>query len=132
MSINGLGVLDVDTEIGGDKSLSNVIAHSNMGFGIFTGYEMHLGVTSGPDDVRPFCKIDKRNSGAVSNNRRVMGCYLHGLFENDKFRNKFLFSIKDRESSGINYDQQTETALDSIANILQDNLDIEGLLALVD
>ena len=61
-----------------------------------------------------------------------MGCYLHGLFENDKFRNKFLFSIKDRESSGINYDQQTETALDSIANILQDNLDIEGLLALVD
>ncbi|MAV87653.1 MAG: cobyric acid synthase CobQ [Rhodospirillaceae bacterium] len=132
MSINGLGVLDVDTEIGGDKSLSNVIAHSNMGFGMFTGYEMHLGVTSGPDDVRPFCKIDKRNSGAVSNNRRVMGCYLHGLFENDKFRNKFLFSIKDRESSGINYDQQTETALDSIANILQDNLDIEGLLALVD
>ena len=101
----------------------------NFGFGEFIGYEMHIGSTLGPDCQKPFGKIGNRNTGAVSPNGKVAGCYVHGLFANDLFRHEMLSSIKDRDATGVCYDQQVEEALDAVSLVFENSLDIDGLLA---
>ena len=129
-TVQGLGLLDVETILGGDKTLKEVAAVSCFGFGEFNGYEMHIGSTLGPDCQKPFGKIGDRNTGAVSPNGKVGGCYVHGLFANDLFRHEMLSSIKDRDATGVCYDQQVEEALDSVSIVLEESLDIESLLSL--
>ena len=55
---------------------------------------------------------------------------MHGLFANDLFRHEMLSSIKDRDATGVCYDQQVEEALDSVSIVLEESLDIESLLSL--
>jgi adenosylcobyric acid synthase len=82
----GLGLLDVDTVLVGDKRLVEVTGHEVATGMPVQGYEMHLGVTSGPGLARPMLDLDGLSDGAISADGRVMGCYLHGLFSSDSFR----------------------------------------------
>ena len=128
-SIEGLGLLNVNTEMGGNKTLVEVSVESCLGFGEFQGYEMHIGDTSGPDCERPFGKVGSENIGAVSLDGKVSGCYLHGLFSNDLFRQALLSSIKNRELSGVSYELQVEEALDAVSLVFEKSLDIDRILA---
>jgi adenosylcobyric acid synthase len=128
-SIEGLGLLNVQTELGGDKSLIEALATSTQGFGEFQGYEMHIGTTTGPECDNPFVEIEGQSAGAVSVDGKVAGCYLHGLFANDTFRHAFLTNLKGRENSGVAYDLQVEQALDAVAVAFEAALDIDALLA---
>jgi len=128
-SIEGLGFLNVQTELGGDKSLVEVSAISSQGFDKFQGYEMHIGTTTGPECDTPFAEIKGRPAGAISADGKVAGCYLHGLFANDTFRHAFLTNLKGRENSGVAYDHQVEQALDAVAVAFEAALDIDALLA---
>jgi adenosylcobyric acid synthase len=130
--IDGLGLLDVQTEMGGDKKLVDVSGISCQGFGEFRGYEMHIGQTTGPDCDRPFSKTGKRYSGAISGDGKIMGCYVHGLFSNDSFRHAILSSLKDRAASGVNYAGEVEDALDLIAIAFEKAIDIDKLLSFAD
>ena len=57
----------------------------------FAGYEMHMGVTGGPDCARPFARLaDGSADGAVSGDGRVIGTYVHGLFADDRQRAAWL------------------------------------------
>ncbi len=57
----------------------------------FTGYEMHMGVTEGPDCARPFARLaDGSAEGAMSADGRVIGTYVHGLFADDRQRSAWL------------------------------------------
>ena len=86
----GLGLLDIDTVLGPEKRLC-ATAGIDLATGMpVRGYEMHLGVTSGPGLSRPMLELDGRPDGAVSPDGRVAGCYLHGLFAADAFRRAFL------------------------------------------
>src|SRR5262249_60023745 len=49
----GLGLLDVDTVLSGEKRLQQIDGHTGDGVP-FAGYEMHMGVTSGGASSRPF------------------------------------------------------------------------------
>src|SRR5215470_12653427 len=89
-SIDGLGLLDVETILIGDKRLAPVSGTTTDG-APFDGYEMHIGVTQGPDRTRPFgCLAGGRGEGARSSNGRVFGTYIHGLFANDGQRAAWL------------------------------------------
>ncbi len=128
-SIEGLAHLKVHTELGGDKSLVEVTADSMLDCGVFRGYEMHIGTTAGPDCDQPFAEVEGHDIGAVSENGKVMGCYLHGLFADDDFRHAFLSRLKEREISGLAYDLEVEQALDAVALVFEKALDIDALLA---
>jgi adenosylcobyric acid synthase len=130
--IPGLALLDIDTEMTGDKALAEVAgAHPATGTAV-RGYEMHIGRSSGPGMAQPFLSLKNgagnRAEGAVSADGRVAGCYLHGLFASDEFRHAYLSSIKARGPSGVAYEVEVERALDALADHLAAHLALDRIL----
>ncbi|MCZ6589867.1 MAG: cobyric acid synthase [Alphaproteobacteria bacterium] len=130
---DGLGLLDIETIIGGDKSLAPVSGRSADGNIEFSGYEMHMGQTAGPDTTRPLLNLDcggqRRLDGAVSPAGNVAGTYVHGLFAADAFRHHFLSTLRGNRQNGFFYDASIEQTLDALAEHLEASLDLNALLA---
>ncbi len=125
----GLGFLDVITEMRADKTLTRSEAvHLASGLTV-RGYEIHIGVTQGPDSARPFALLSGRGEGAISADGLVEGSYLHGLFAADDFRAAYLGGLGVARS-GIGYEAGVDAALDALAAHLEAHLDVPGLLGL--
>jgi adenosylcobyric acid synthase len=128
-TVAGLGLLDVETALLPDKTLTR-IAGTHLATGAaLSGYEIHLGQTSGPACARPFALLEGRPDGAVSATGQVMGSYLHGCFGSDQFRSKFLESL-GIAASDQRFEETIETTLDGLAQHLEAHLDLDRLLAL--
>jgi adenosylcobyric acid synthase len=126
----GLGLLDIETVIEGDKSLSEIAGQEITTGEAVTGYEMHIGKTTGPDLDNPWLRLkDGRDEGAISPDGRVMGSYLHGIFAADGFRHAFLGRLGFGAGGGIAYDALMEQTLDALASHLETHLDLDALLA---
>lgn len=126
--IAGLGLLQVDTVLRPEKTV-RLVTGQGLGAAV-SGYEIHLGATSGADCARPFLELAGRADGAISADRRVMGGYLHGLFTADSFRRRFLAPFRDTELATLDYAKRIETILDELALHLESHLDLELLLGL--
>lgn len=128
-SVPGLGLLEVDTTLLPDKTLTRVSGtHAATGTAI-DGYEIHLGNTSGADCARPFALLEGRPDGAISSSGQVMGSYLHGCFSSDEFRAKFLTSL-GIQASERRFEETVERTLDGLAAHLDANLDLDLILSL--
>ncbi|KGJ22947.1 cobyric acid synthase [Paracoccus sanguinis] len=125
----GLGLLEVDTVMRPEKRVTLTRAvHAATGRPI-EGYEIHLGVTDGPDCARPFARIGGRPEGAISPSGRIAGSYLHGLFASDGFRAAYLAGL-GIASHGHSHAALVEATLDALAVHLEQHLDVCGMLAL--
>lgn len=130
-SVEGLGLLAVDTVLHGPKILTGAAGRERATGYAVRGYEMHMGRTDGPDSQRPMLELEGRTDGAVSADGRVAGCYLHGLFAADGFRSAFLEGLGGEAASGFGYDETVDRALDSLADALERHVDVAGVLAVV-
>ncbi|MBI2241678.1 MAG: cobyric acid synthase [Magnetospirillum gryphiswaldense] len=126
----GLGLLDIDTVMAGDKVLRSVSGTDGAGHAVH-GYEMHMGRSQGADCARPLLMLDGRPDGAVSADGRVMGCYLHGLFASDPFRSALLARLRQGRSSDLAYESQVNRVLDELAQHLEAHLDVDAMLGLL-
>ena len=128
-SVDGLGLLDVETRLTGEKRLVAVNGETATGEP-FTGYEMHMGGTDGPDCARPFARAaDGTADGAVSADGRVMGTYVHGLFADDRQRAALINGLGGT-ASGLDYEAGVESVLDALAAHLEAHLDVDRLLTI--
>lgn len=118
----GLGLLDVETEMAPEKTVRNSSAWSLEHDMPLSGYEIHLGVTEGADCARPPVRIGNRPDGALSPDGKVMGTYLHGLFGNDAYR-RALLSTFGIEGDRLSYREGVDRALDELAAELESLLD---------
>ena len=126
----GLGLLAVETTLTGEKTLRAASGVSLPDGVPFTGYEMHMGVTRGPGLAEPLLRFaDGRDEGAVSTDGRIAGCYVHGLFGDDRQRARWLRWI-GAEPAGIAYEAGIEETLDALAAHLERHLDLDRLLSL--
>jgi adenosylcobyric acid synthase len=126
----GLGLLEIETVLATDKRLREVSGREIASGEPIHGYEMHVGRTNGRALARPMLDLEGRPDGAVSADRRIMGCYVHGLFSADGFRHAFLARLRERTRSGLAFEQGIEATLDALAEHLEAHVDVEGLLAL--
>jgi len=128
-TVAGLGLLDVETILSDKKRLEPVRGSTTDGAS-FAGYEMHMGVTEGPDRQRPFARLaDGSDEGAVSADGRVIGTYIHGLFADDVQRAAWLARFA-AGATNIAYDAAVERTLDGLAAHLEAHLDLDLLLTL--
>jgi adenosylcobyric acid synthase len=125
-SVEGLGLLDVETVLTGDKRLKAVHGVSFDGTAL-AGYEMHVGRTEGSDCARPFAMLGGSPDGAVSENGRIWGTYLHGLFADDGQRSQWLARLGG-SASVLDYEAGVDEVLDRLAAHMERHLDLDGLL----
>ncbi len=129
-TVEGLGLLAVDTVMSPEKRLAAVTGTSLPDGVPFSGYEMHIGATAGPDAARPLLRLaDGRPDGAVSADGRVAGTYVHGLFADDAQRAAWLARL-GTASAGAGYEAGVEAALDGLARHIAAHVDCDRLLAL--
>jgi adenosylcobyric acid synthase len=123
----GLGHLDVVTQMQPHKQLAQVQGRDIKSGHTVTGYEIHIGHTDGPDCAHAWLNISGENVGAASQNGQVRGCYIHGLFNSDDFRNSFLSDIGAMATT-LCYDQVVEETLQSLAQHMERYADLDQIL----
>jgi adenosylcobyric acid synthase len=126
-AVPGLGMLPVDTVLGGDKHLVAVDGMSADGVR-FQGYEMHVGRTSGAG-APMLVMTDGRPDGAVSDDGLVAGCYVHGLFAGDAQRAAWLRTL-GAAPADRSHEAEIERVLDALAAHLEAHIDLTKLLSL--
>jgi len=134
----GLGLLPFETIFSGEKATHQAIAHIQYGAGWFakindqtiSGYEIHMGRT---DSQNPWLKLTERNGqpvqvldGATSEDGKIWGCYIHGLFSNENLRRVWLKDLGwNSEESGEK--DPFATSLTRLADTLEETLDMDYL-----
>lgn len=139
--VAGLGMLEVRT-----KFLSSKVTLQRSGTSSFfedvsvSGYQIHQGrVVS--EGSRPLLDlfIPVRNiadvglsDGAVDDEGRVFGTTLHGIFENDGFREKFLGHVASLRSktftTDLNFSRLRESQIDFLAKYVAKYVDVDAAL----
>lgn len=123
----GLGLLDVETVLTGDKITRPVTGTLAAAGAPFAGYEIHIGRTFGADTARPFAHLaDGAPDGATSKDGRIAGLYVHGLFDRPEARGAILATL-GAASNGQDQAQAVDSALDELANALEMAFDIPAL-----
>jgi len=102
----------------------------------FQGYEIHVGETRYLPEARPLAKIAASGSkeesldGAISPDGRVLGSYVHGMFDDDPWRHHWIDQM--RAASGLAQASETimvtaerDARLDRLAGHLQNSLDMD-------
>ena len=131
-AVPGLSLLAIDTVLTGAKRLQSVRGETAADGVPFTGYEMHVGETTGADTARPLVRLaDGRADGAVSADGCVCGSYVHGFFAGDRQRAAWIARLgSGAPGAGAPYEAVIEETLDAFAAHLASHLDVYALLAL--
>ncbi|MDR2366985.1 MAG: cobyric acid synthase [Deltaproteobacteria bacterium] len=128
----GLGFLDLETTLEPEKQLLNARATLTLGGEEVKGYEIHAGVTCGPDLAKPFLiKANGQPDGAFSPDGQVAGTYLHGLFENPEGARAVLSWAGLREARSLDYHMIREREINRLADLVEKYLDTDYILNLL-
>jgi adenosylcobyric acid synthase len=128
----GLGFLELETVLEPEKQLLNAKATLTLEGQAVQGYEIHAGVTTGPDLTRPFLiKANGQPDGAFSIDSQVAGTYLHGLFENPEGARAILAWAGLREAKSLDYHKIREREINRLADLVEKYLDTEFILSLL-
>ncbi|MCM8531534.1 MAG: cobyric acid synthase [Lentisphaeraceae bacterium] len=124
--ISGLGLLDIETEMASQKILKQV----NLGNDV-EGYEIHHGKTS-VGNSKVMMASDNEVLGVQDGH--VWGTYLHGIFDNDKYRMEFLNKL--RKSKGLPEKNtptmyNLEPAFDHLAETVRQNVELDKIYKLM-
>ncbi len=152
-SINGLGILDVETIFEMEKTTTQVegeIIPKSSGMlkdikaDRVTGYEIHMGQTTLKNQAKPFAKITKRLKrkvdvldGAINEEGNVLGTYIHGIFDNVEFTREILNKI--REDKGLDkidseiksFDEFKEMEYKRLATLVRESLDMDKIYGII-
>ena len=126
-SIRGMGLLPVETSFEPEKTRKRKEVQLGMLPGVFAplsgrhvcGYEIHMGHSGVSGDL---CCRDT-----------VCGTYLHGLFDEEDFRQAFVKmlcerrGIRYREGRNVSYQAYKEREFDRLADVLRDSLDMREI-----
>ncbi|MEO1066554.1 MAG: cobyric acid synthase [Pseudomonadota bacterium] len=126
-SVKGLALLDIETTLTPKKSLELRAARHFASGEEMTGYEMHLGESTGLGRSRAFATVEGALEGAVSEDGRVLGTYLHGIFASDGFRAAFLKNLGGK-AGDFSYDQRIEDTLDALGEHMERHVALDRLL----
>jgi adenosylcobyric acid synthase len=139
-----LGLLEIETIFQPGKVTDRVRGvHLPTGL-LVSGYEIHAGRVAGITASSAVFKIIERDGidaddfeGAHSEDGRVIGTSIHGLFDAAGFRRVFIDTV--RESKGLlavglsvpdDADANRRTAFDRVANVLEEHVDMSRVAAL--
>ena len=135
-SMPGLGLLDYDTTFARDKQLRQVRGRLCLeGAPEVTGYEIHMGLTTGPALAQPSSMLNDGNleavraDGAISGDGQVLATYLHGVFDHPQACQALLRWAGLAAAQAVDLNALREASLERMADTLEQHLDLNRLLA---
>lgn len=151
-SYAGLGLLPVDTTFAGEKAAYQAQAIVLGGAGWLDtiagarvhGYEIHMGRTLSQQPWLDINRAAQENingeeqrilDGAFSQDGRIWGCYLHGIFAETSFRRAWLHSLGwnngDLKTTDDLENLRFEQALTRLTDTVETSLDMKRLEAIL-
>ncbi len=123
-SSEALGWLDMETTLMPEKRLAQVQARLAFADAAVSGYEIHMGVSSGAALNRPALLVDGSPEGAISEDDQIAGTYLHGLFDRAASCAAWLqWAGLVSGGTGFDYERLREDGLDRLADSVEQYLD---------
>ncbi|MHB8438414.1 MAG: cobyric acid synthase [Acidimicrobiales bacterium] len=133
--VQGFGWLDVVTVFATDK-----VTRQRRGLALgerVSGYEIHHGRTERGGRTQPFMTLDdaygSEDEGAVDREcSEVIGTNMHGLFEEDAFRARFLEHVAARRSkrfvgAGVSFAASRDGQFDRLADVFEAHVDMSAV-----
>ena len=136
-SSKGLGLLDIETTLQVQKTLTNISGYSLVGNSPVTGYEIHAGESSGADRTRALFKIAAKGSadyyleGAANPDDTVRGTYLHGLLEGAQILEEILNWAGLQQVAAFDYQAFREQQIERLADEVEKVLPLQKLCQLL-
>lgn len=117
-SIAGLDVLDCETVLEAEKQLRNVSGTLALpGAAALAGYEIHMGVTSGPALQHPAVQLDAgRSDGVISADGQVLASYVHGLIDHPAALSAVLTWAGIKDVQTVDFNARREADIDRLAD----------------
>ncbi|KFA97841.1 cobyric acid synthase [Vibrio sp. ER1A] len=124
----GLALLDVDTELLPEKQLTNVTGVLSLEGTMVTvsGYEIHAGQSTVLSQALIELSVGTKD-GAISEDNQVIGTYLHGILDSSEFVSLLVRWVNGESVSSYSINDEKEQALDTIADALENHLDLQQL-----
>ncbi|MEZ2417040.1 cobyric acid synthase [Luteibacter sp. RCC_6_2] len=127
-SSEGLGLLDLETTLAPTKQLRNVHGRLAESHAAVSGYEIHCGVSEGPAMATPAVWLDDgRGDGARSDDGRVIGTYLHGVFDHPEALATWLRGAGLHATTPFDIQAQREATLERLADTVDAHMDAATL-----
>ncbi len=132
----GLGLLPVTTVLGKEKILARTGGtHVESGLPV-AGYEIHHGRSTAAPELTPsVVRDDGEIIGYAAPEGRIWGTYLHGLFDDDAFRRRFLDRLRARKGLAplgeVRARYDIDAALDRLAEAVRASVDLPAILRLM-
>jgi cobyric acid synthase CobQ/L-threonine-O-3-phosphate decarboxylase len=128
--MEALGILDMVTSLAPEKTLvRRSTEHTGLDCAVH-GYEIHHGRTV--SNLPPVLRSGAgETDGAMSPDGRIWGTYLHGIFDHDQFRRRFIDDLRSRSNLAplgrIMAPYDLEPAFDRLAHTVRKGLDMERI-----
>ncbi len=148
-TIAGLGLLDMETEMYPEKITSQVeasVISESLPFPgrreVLSGYEIHMGRSISGGEAKALFRIVRREGepfdmedGLAQPDGRAWGTYIHGIFDNDGFRNMFIEDVGKRSgkivapsSGSFSFKLWKEEQYDRLAELVSMQVDVGRIL----
>ena len=136
-SSEGLCLLPIETTLKTPKTTTLTRFYWEGHPGV--GYEIHMGRTTRTAGA-PLFKITERNhkpcrdeDGCVSGDTKILGTYIHGLFDNPAILKSWLnhIGVKGIDVSSIGGIEARNRQYDLLADHFQEHIDVEDIVKLI-
>jgi len=140
----GLGQLPIRTILRDEKMVRRAAGRTRLWDApSFSGYEIHMGGTLYENGAQPFAEILREGEqrptwdGSIASSGRVWGTYIHGLFDDDAFRHRFLHFARQAcglapALSHVCVTAERQARIDRWAGHLRQSLDMNLIRGWVD
>jgi adenosylcobyric acid synthase len=125
----GLGHLNIETLLQGEKQLRNVTGHWLDAAGNIpvTGYEIHVGQTTGEDLAKPLVQLNTGADGARNKEDTVLGSYVHGLFDEPKLLALLLKWAGLEQTKAFDYPALRAAEIERLADEVELEMPVETI-----
>ncbi len=95
------------------------------------GYEIHMGITTGPALQRPAINLGDRSDGVISEDGQIMCSYLHGLFDHPQACNALLHWAGLNAADSMDYELYRQKEIDRVAEMLATEINLDALAGII-
>ncbi|MBR5047714.1 MAG: cobyric acid synthase [Eubacterium sp.] len=138
--MRGLGLLDLATTFRGDKTRTRIRGTFSEDHNLYglkdrnvEGYEIHMGVTKNLGSAVPFLTLeDGRTDAYMTQDGRIWGSYLHGIFDNEELLFALVHEIMkekgiDPEADELSIAEYKEIQYDKLADLIRNHVDMDKI-----